>query len=478
MIFNSLPFLVFIIIVLPVFYLLKGNLRLFFVLIASYIFYGWWDWRFLGLLMFSTIMDYTLAKNIDKENNQLKRKWLLRISLIVNLGMLGFFKYFNFFIGSFNDIMTQIGLPSSSKALHIILPIGISFYTFQSLSYTLDVYYKKIQAEKSLLKFASFIALFPQLVAGPIVRAFDFLPQMEDNNRGPLKTDLLHGLDQIFTGYIKKVVIADSLAPVVDGAFASPVDFSSINLIVGIIFYSFQIYCDFSGYSDIATGLARMMGYRFPVNFNIPYISASFSEFWTRWHISLSSWLRDYLYIPLGGNRKGKFNTYRNLMVTMLLGGLWHGANWTFIFWGFLHGGYQVTQKFLEEGFKKLNLFPEKAFSKIAFKLTTIIVVYIGVCYAWIFFRAPDFATASLYIKGILAFDDMSINSLVNKFWIVKGVILIALLFIFDLISTKIEFMRLFDKKPILRPSFYALVIWAVSLLGTFSENGFIYFQF
>lgn len=374
--------------------------------------------------------------------------------------------------------MGQLGIQTSSKLFYIVLPVGISFYTFQTLSYTIDVYYKKIPAEHSFVKFATFISFFPQLVAGPIVRASDFLPQLQDNDRKVVWPNVLRGLDLIFVGFVKKVVIADSLAGVVEGAFASPADSSSLQLIISLVFYSFQIYCDFSGYSDIAIGIARMFGYEFPRNFNIPYIASSFSDFWTRWHISLSSWLKDYLYVPLGGNRNGKLNTYKNLMITMLLGGLWHGANWTFVFWGFLHGMYLVLQRLLSAIFERFDLYPKRSFFKFVFKAGAIFIVYVLVCYAWIYFRSPNFGTASTYFKGILAFDNMSINSLVNKFWIVKGVVLISLLYIFELIGTKFEFENIFKGIPILRPSFYALVIWIISLFGVFSESQFIYFQF
>lgn len=330
MIFNSLPFLFFILVFFPLFYILKGKARLLFTLAASYFFYGWWDWRFLGLLALSTVVDYLLCIKMESGVNEKQRKFLIVFSLVSNLGMLGFFKYYNFFITSFHDLLMQIGLSTQTNLFHIILPVGISFYTFQTLSYTIDVYYRKIPVERDFWKFATFISFFPQLVAGPIVRASDFIPQLYDNNRSPVRRDLLVGLDLVFIGFIKKVVIADSLAPVVEGAFESPSSYSSLHLIISLVFYSFQIYCDFSGYSDIAIGLARMLGYHFPKNFNIPYISSSFSEFWTRWHISLSSWLRDYLYIPLGGNRKGRVRTYINLFLTMLLGRFYQWATKVF----------------------------------------------------------------------------------------------------------------------------------------------------
>lgn len=475
MIFNSIPFLVFILVFIPVFFLLKGRARLWFMVIASYFFYGWWDWRFLGLVGFSTVLDYSLGLWLEREQDNKARKRILFISLAVNLGVLGFFKYFNFFVDSFNTLLGAFGLESSSGILHIILPVGISFYTFQSLSYTIDVYYRKIPAEPDLLKFAGFIAFFPQLVAGPIVRASDFLPQLKDQQRGPVMGELISGLDQVFVGFIKKVVIADSLALVVENAFAAPLDYSSLHLMVSLVFYSFQIYCDFSGYSDIAIGLARMLGYEFPRNFNLPYIAISFSDFWNRWHISLSTWLRDYLYIPLGGNRNGKFNTYKNLMLTMLLGGLWHGANWTFVFWGFLHGFYLILQRWVETVSARLKLNVSGTFIGRVF---LGLIVYILVCYAWVYFRAPNFSVATLYVQGILSFDDLSFNSLIHKFWILKGSMLIILLYSLEWLNGRMNFAQYLDRYPVLRVLFYAATIWAVSLFGTFSENQFIYFQF
>jgi len=344
MVFNSLPFLVFIGIFFPLYFSLRGRFRLWLCLIASYIFYAWWDWRFLSLILTSTLIDYLIGLRLNRETDTTKRQWLLRLSMVMNLGFLGFFKYFNFFVESFQDILLSLGLEPDLHTLHIILPVGISFYTFQSMSYTIDVYRKEIPVERDFLRFATFIAFFPQLVAGPIVRAKELLPQFAADIKFEWNR-FSFGLSQVLWGFFKKVAVADSLAPFVDQCFAAPESFSALHLSLGVFFYAFQIYCDFSGYSDIAIGLARIMGFDFPDNFRTPYFSRNFSEFWTRWHITLSSWLRDYLYIPLGGNRQGTFNTYRNLMLTMLLGGLWHGASWVFVFWGFLHGLYLVGQR-------------------------------------------------------------------------------------------------------------------------------------
>jgi alginate O-acetyltransferase complex protein AlgI len=337
MTFSSITFFVFFAIVMILMVITKiplfsnpRKLRHIILLVASYIFYGWWDWRFCFLMFVLSMVAYISALQIDKGQN---RRVYLTIGVVVPLIILGFFKYFNFFVSTFVNIFNIHNVSS----LNIILPVGISFYTFQSLSYTIDVYRNKINAEKDFSKLALYISFFPQLVAGPIVRASDFLPQLEENRN--ISIDNLKTGVQIFVfGLFKKIVIADWLSVFVDDVFRTPNAFHAISLILAVIAYSIQIYFDFSGYSDMAIGCAKCLGYDFIRNFNIPYISRNISEFWRRWHISLSSWLKEYLYIPLGGNRKGIVRTYINNLLTMLLGGLWHGANWTFVAWGGAHG--------------------------------------------------------------------------------------------------------------------------------------------
>jgi alginate O-acetyltransferase complex protein AlgI len=473
MVFNSVAFLVFILCFFPVYFLLKGNARLVFTLIASFVFYGWWDYRFLALIIFSTCMDFYLSQLIHRQLDPGNRKRALVISVILNLAFLSFFKYFNFFIDSANDVLGLTGYAGGFNALYIILPVGISFYTFQSMSYTIDVYRRVIAPEPSLLKFATFIAFFPQLVAGPIVRAVDFLPQLQSDRK--FKWPDFHlGFAQVLVGFGKKLIIADSLAPFVDAVFAYPGNYTSLVLIIGVIFYSFQIYCDFSGYSDIAIGIAKMLGYEFPANFNMPYFSTSFSEFWQRWHISLSSWLRDYLYVSLGGNRNGKWMTYRNLMLTMLLGGLWHGANYTFIIWGFLHGLFLILQRLITGVKKKAGL----TFSGPLNALFSIGIIYTFTCLAWIYFRSPDIATAHTVIRGIFAFDNLSFGDLPNKFVILKGASLILLLVFFEILSTRIDFAGITLRSPAFRTISFAVILWAIALLGSFIDSQFIYFQF
>lgn len=475
MIFNSLAFLIFIAAFLPVYFNLKGKFRLTFCLIASYFFYGWWDWRFLILILTSTLVDFYVGLKLSNTEKKAQRKKLLVASILVNLGFLAFFKYFNFFIDSFQNLANNFGWEPGFNTLYIILPVGISFYTFQSMSYTIDVYNKKINVENNFLRFATYISFFPQLVAGPIVRAKDFLPQFQ-RDRDFDWDRIISGSGQVLWGFFKKVAVADSLAPFIDQCFAAPESFTSLHLAIGVVFYSFQIYCDFSGYSDIAIGLARMMGFDFPTNFRTPYFSQSFSEFWTRWHITLSSWLRDYLYIPLGGNRDGKIMTYRNLMITMLLGGLWHGASWVFVFWGFLHGMYLVVQRLFGKQFGAvLTWLRAPSFLKVAIN---IILIYSFTNVAWIFFRSPDFETAMHVINGIATFEDFTFASVIHKFVVIKGFLLIGILVAIEIADFKYDFNRVIINNSNFRVASFAALLWLIAFFGTFDSNSFIYFQF
>jgi D-alanyl-lipoteichoic acid acyltransferase DltB (MBOAT superfamily) len=455
--------------------MLKGRARLLWALAGSYFFYGCWDWRFLTLIAISTAVDYFLGARMHTETDDGKRNRLLWMSMILNLGFLGFFKYFNFFADSFAVLIQGMGLEPSWNTLNIILPVGISFYTFQSMSYTIDIYRRQLKPEPDFIKFATFVAFWPQLVAGPIVRASDFLPQFQKDH--DFKWDrLINGTTQILWGFFKKVAVADSLAPIVDQCFESPDNYASIYLIIGVVFYSFQIYCDFSGYSDIAIGFARILGFDFPQNFRTPYFSQGFSEFWRRWHISLSSWLRDYLYISMGGNRKGKFRTYQNLMNTMLLGGLWHGAAWTFVFWGFLHGMYLVVERFLGRPFGKLMrslYFPKWLQTGI-----NVALVYFFTNLAWIYFRAPNFSVAMDVITGIGSLRGFAFVNVMNKFQVLSGVMLIGILLTVELSDLKWKWGRVVFEKPAFRVVGYAVLLWLIAFFGTFGSNAFIYFQF
>jgi D-alanyl-lipoteichoic acid acyltransferase DltB (MBOAT superfamily) len=475
MVFNSITFLIFIGLFFPLYFSLKGRARLWLCFLASYLFYGWWDWRFLGLIATSTVLDFWIGQTLEQTSETNKRKRLLWLSVVVNLGFLAFFKYFNFFLDSFQVLLTNIGYSGELGSLQIILPVGISFYTFQSMSYTIDIYYGKIKHEKDWLRFATFIAFFPQLVAGPIVRAKEFLPQFERERKLDHER-IIVGLGQVIWGFFKKVAVADSLAPFVDQCFASPTSFGSLHLLIGVVFYSFQIYCDFSGYSDIAIGLARMMGFDFPKNFRTPYFSKDFSEFWTRWHITLSSWLRDYLYIPLGGNRHGTVHTYKNLMITMLLGGLWHGASWVFVFWGFLHGMYLVIQRLFGTYWGQFLQWIRTP--KVVRQLINMALVYVFTCLAWIFFRATDFENAIQLISGLGNLESFNLSQVTNKFWVIKGFLLIGVLLLIEVSDFRFDYKSLMVKSVAFRVASMSVLIWLIAFMGTFDSNAFIYFQF
>ena len=473
MVFNSLIFLVFFAVFWVGYLLLRGRGRLMWCLAASYFFYGWWDWRFLSLILLSTLVDYTVGLRLAVTDSPEVRRRYLWVSLGLNLGLLGVFKYFNFFADSLLDFMALFGMSPSVTFINIVLPVGISFYTFQTLSYSIDVYRRRLEAERSLLTFATFVSFFPQLVAGPIVRAADLLPQLREDR--PFNWDnVVSGGALVVLGYFKKVAIADTLAIVVDPAFANPGSYTALNLIIVVVFYAFQIYCDFSGYSDIAIGLARILGFEFPLNFNKPYFSQDFSEFWTRWHVSLSSWLRDYLYIPLGGNRHGTFNTYRNLMITMLLGGLWHGAAWSFVFWGALHGGYLVVQRLLTQ-VRPLERLRLPAFVLSPFRVA---LVFTLTCFAWVFFRSATFADAWLILGRIAALGDLSFGNVQFRLQVAKGVLLIVSLVTGELLDEWIAWKQVPARQFAFRVAGVAVMLWYIALFGTFGGNQFVYFQF
>ena len=360
---------------------------------ASYYFYAYWDWRFLSLVIISTVVDFLVGRGLGQPGSQLRRKGLLLCSILVNLGILGFFKYFNFFIASAATLLRPVGLHPAT--LNIILPIGISFYTFQTLSYSIDVYRGRLAPCRDIGDFALFVGFFPQLVAGPIVRATHFLPQLATPPTVSAHDGFV-GFRQFVLGLFKKVFIADRLAIFVDMSFGEAGEFSAATTWLSVLCYAIQIYCDFSGYSDMAIGTARMFGYRLSKNFDHPYIATSIAEFWRRWHISLSSWLRDYLYIPLGGNRRGIGRTYLNVMITMLLGGLWHGAEWTFVAWGGLHGLALVSHKAAAAWFDGSNLSGRWRRGRKALGwMLTMLIVLVG----WVLFRAETFGQAGLIFR-------------------------------------------------------------------------------
>jgi alginate O-acetyltransferase complex protein AlgI len=458
MLFNSLAFAFF----LPIVFILywsfsKSKLKIqnLLLLAASYVFYGWWDWRFLSLIMVSTIVDYFVGLIISQSDNKLQRKVFLIISIVFNLGLLGFFKYFNFFISSWVDLLTSIGYQvQGTSTLNIILPVGISFYTFQTMSYTIDVYRKKLIPTKDFISFAAFVSFFPQLVAGPIERASHLLPQILKRRKFDNKV-AIEGVHLIVWGMFKKVAVADNLAMIVDSYYGNIELYSGNTMytIIVLIFYSFQIYCDFSGYSDIAIGTSKLFGISLSENFRRPYFSSSFSEFWQRWHISLSSWLKDYLYIPLGGNRKGKLNTYKNNMLTMLLGGLWHGASFNFIIWGGLQGVFLIIQRVIGKNKILLNR----------------VVIFILITMAWIPFRALTLSDTVMVFKSLASFN-FSMNFPVNLFKLVLALVMVLLLLSIDIL----EELKIRTKNWYISTFLVLLLL----LFGNWHSNSFIYFQF
>ena len=363
------------------------------LLLASYYFYAYWDWRFLSLILVSTLVDYVVGRHLARTDRAQQRTILLWVSLTVNLGILGFFKYFNFFIDSAKEMLGPLG--GNLQTLDLVLPVGISFYTFQTLSYTLDLYRRKITPCNNFFDFALFVAFFPQLVAGPIVRAKEFLPQLQQPH--PLSWQRgLAGFRQFTFGLFKKAFIADNLARSVDVIFDNPGAFDSLSTWIGVMAFAVQIYCDFSGYSDMAIGVARILGYDFQANFNLPYLAGRMDDFWRRWHISLSSWLKDYLYIPLGGNRRGQGRMYVNLLITMVLGGLWHGASWSFVLWGAWHGMALVCTK----------LWTERTGATENWTLGGWVISLLVVLVGWVFFRAQDLDQALLILRQMIALQE------------------------------------------------------------------------
>ena len=390
MVFNSVAFLWFFVVVYSVYLCLDWRRQNLLLLVASYVFYGWWNWRFLGLLWLTTVIDYTAARQISRaEGTGRRRAWLL-VSISSNLIVLGVFKYFDFFVSSFAALLSRLGLSVNPPVLNVIIPVGISFYTFQSISYVVDVYRGSLRA-RPIFEFALFVSYFPHLVAGPIVRPTLLLPQFERDRRGNI--DLLVGAKLIVLGLFQKLVLSDTISASIGAVFATPHLFSGTEVLAAVLLYSLQIYGDFAGYSNIARGVSKLMGIDLSVNFRTPYLARSITEFWRRWHISLSTWLRDYLYIPLGGNRHGPWRTYANLMITMLLGGLWHGARWTFVAWGGLHGLWLVVHRRWSEARGASASTASSVWRQVA-GAGWIALTFSLVSFSWVFFRAPTFATA------------------------------------------------------------------------------------
>lgn len=472
MFFDSPVYLLFLLLVVPAYWLLKHRQQNVLLLCASYFFYGWWDYRFLALILISTIVDYNCARWIDASDSAAHRKSLLIVSLTVNLAFLGFFKYFDFFVLSATDTLHMLGFDVSPRLLHVLLPPGISFYTFQEVAYIVDVYKRRLSPARSLVDYALFISLFPHLIAGPIQRPSHLLPQVQAPRTFEIRK-FYDGVMLIVSGLFRKCVVADNCALLANAAFNGHLGApNAASVAIGTYAFAWQIYGDFSGYSDIARGSAQLMGFHFMVNFRQPYLSTSLQDFWRRWHISLSTFLRDYLYIPLGGNRHGELRTKRNLFLTMLIGGLWHGANWTFVVWGALHGvglsierAYQrardITEQHVQDGW--VGRWVKRA------------VLFHVVCLAWIFFRAESVSAALHFLSGL--------GTLSWRHEYTSAVLLLAFvslpLFALDLRLESRDEEYAFEKATSRSRLLFAGA--AVFALLTFSANAvsaFIYFQF
>ena len=478
MLFNSIDFAIFLPIIFVIYWGFgQSNIRLQNVLIvmASYFFYGWWDWRFLSLIAFSTLVDFAVGVVLDKQEKPVNRKLLLWLSVGVNLGFLGFFKYFNFFLDNFTKTFSFLGFEISNASLNIILPVGISFYTFQTLSYTIDVYQKRLKATKDLVAFSAFVCFFPQLVAGPIERATNLLPQFL-NQRQFNYQQAKDGLRQILWGLFKKIVIADNCAKYVNIIFDNHDSYSGSTLVLGGVLFAFQIYGDFSGYSDIAIGTSRLFGFNLMQNFAFPYFSRDIAEFWRRWHISLSTWFRDYVYIPLGGSQVSKWKVIRNVFIIFIVSGFWHGANWTFIAWGALNAIYFLPLLLLKRNRKNMSSYVNESHMPQFKVLVQIVFTFAITVIAWIFFRAETITHAFEYLSRIPTRSLLSMPK-------VNPVYLYVLLVGFIFIEWRGRFFQyaiedfLKAKPVLLRWSFYYILIVCLYVYGLKTQE-FIYFQF
>ncbi|WP_330444567.1 MBOAT family O-acyltransferase [Flavivirga abyssicola] len=453
------------------------------LLVASYVFYGWWDYRFLFLIIFSTIVDFSIGLGLSKENHLKRRKVLLITSVLVNLGLLGFFKYYNFFIDNFVTVFSFFGNEIQVSSLEIILPVGISFYTFQTLSYTIDVYKKKLEPTKDFIAFSVFVSFFPQLVAGPIEKASKLLPQFYklrvfDYRKGK------QGVQQILWGLFKKIVIADSCAPFVNDIFANYSNYSGSVLIIGAVLFAFQIYGDFSGYSDMAIGIAKIFGVDLMTNFKTPYFSKSIPEFWRRWHISLSNWFRDYLYFPLGGSKRKSIIVVRNIFIVFIVSGFWHGANWTFIFWGVLNAVYYLPSFILKSSGLNETMVSTNNFIETINTFLSMTITFALTIFAWIFFRSENISIAFEYISRIFKkanFFNLSYLQLSNqsiKVLLFYLTFFVAIDWFYRNKSHVFIDTNHLIKDKIIKPFFYLITVLGIILSLNNMANSFIYFQF
>lgn len=478
MLFTSIDFAIFLPIVFLLYWFVTNNnlkLQNFLIVVASYLFYGWWDWRFLSLIFFSTIVDYLVGVGLSYQKDQTKRKILLWTSIVVNLGFLGVFKYYNFFVDNFISAFSFFGTEIKASSLNIILPVGISFYTFQTLSYSIDVYKRKLEPTKDFIAFSAFVCFFPQLVAGPIERATHLLPQFYTKRKFDY-SKAVDGMRQILWGLFKKIVIADNCAQYANLIFNNSENYSGSTLLVGAIFFTFQIYCDFSAYSDIAIGTSKLFGFDLMQNFNYPYFSRDMAEFWRRWHISLSTWFRDYLYFPLGGSRGGTWMRVRNTFIIFIVSGFWHGANWTFIAWGALNALYIMPSILLQSNRKNIEIVAKGKFLPSVTDFISIVSTFTLTVLAWVFFRANSMDHAIKYIAEIFSSSIFTVPT-------VLPINIIVLLLVFILVEWlgregkyALEKIVLKVNLPVRYLTYYAIIISLIWFGG--KEQAFIYFQF
>lgn len=472
--FNSWEFLFFLPVVLIFYYVFSHRVQNIWLLIASYFFYGWWDWRFLILIFISTSVDYFSALFIYNNTEEKKRKIGFYASIVVNLGLLGVFKYFNFFIDNFVALGSAVGINLNTPVMRLIPPVGISFYTFQTLSYTIDVYRNIQKPALNFFDFALYVSYFPQLVAGPIERASSLLPQILKKRK--VNSEMINsGLLLILIGFFKKIAIADTAAAGVEEVFSNPARFSSWFLWKGLYLFSIQIYCDFSGYSNIARGVSKLFGIELMENFKSPYLSKNITEFWRRWHISLSTWLKDYLFIPLNLKLRylKHFGTAISIIITFLLCGLWHGAAWTFIVWGLLHGLFLATHLYWNKSMMSGSVRRFFNFPSFIGKVVSVIVVFHLVSFSWIFFRSQDFSEALIYMNGILSFK----GEFSFRFFLMPATLLTLLIPLDFTQYKKPDLVGIPSWPRLLRSAYYIIMILSVILLSS-NEIPFIYFQF
>ncbi|MFC0426623.1 MBOAT family O-acyltransferase [Chryseobacterium scophthalmum] len=482
MLFNSIGFVIFLPVVFLLYWFLTNkNLKLqnILLLLSSYFFYACWDWRFLFLLMFSTLLDYFTGLKMQDANNQKRKRFWFWLSVAVNLGFLGIFKYYNFFAESFAETISYVGLQVNPWTLKVILPVGISFYTFHGLSYVIDIYKRRIKAESNVVDYAVFVSFFPLLVAGPIERATHLLPQIKKRRTFDY-TKAVDGLKQILWGLFKKIVIADNCAEFANQIFNNSADQSGSNLALGAIFFAFQIYGDFSGYSDIAIGTARLFGIDLLRNFAFPYFSRDIAEFWRRWHISLSSWFKDYLYIPLGGSKGGNWMRIRNTFIIFIVSGFWHGANWTFIVWGALNALFILPSIIMKTNRNNLETVAQGNLLPTVKEFFQMTITFTLAVFAWIFFRAENITHALSYISGIFSKSLFSIPTITPHFPVLIIIILIIIFTIIEWLGREQQYaiaMLGTKWKSSLRYAMYYAIIIAIFWFAG-KDQQFIYFQF